>query len=375
MQPRRIATTTPLDAALATVFVIGAAWETVAATDDEVALRVALGVAAPIGLLWRRTHPTSSVLVIAAALATESLATESPDQMFVLLAIVISAYSVAAEATHREALLGLALLSASIAISISVDPSDSVSNIPPTLALFLALPAGLGLAFRRRGRTVAALELRNEALHREAETAVEDERRRIARELHDVVSHAVTLIAVQAEAGRSVVRSDAEAAERALAAIGATSRDALAELHTLVALLRDPADLDPAQPRGLARLPALVSGARSAGLDVSVETTGDPGSLDTDIDQASFRVVQEALTNALRHSQDPRVTIRVEHDATGLLLRVDSTGPAHQSSYGGTGTGLAGLRERVVALGGTFEAGATEPDLYTVDVWLPEVPR
>ncbi|GEP34864.1 hypothetical protein NSZ01_26320 [Nocardioides szechwanensis] len=357
------------DLALAAALLAATVVETALATDDDVLLRILLASLAPLGLFWRRTQPALSVALVSLALASESVVTESPDQVALLLGILVSAFSVAAYAERREALLGLGLLAAAISLSISVDPSDSVSNIPPTLALFLALPAGLGFAFRRRGRDLATLAGSNEALRREAETAVEDERRRIARELHDVVSHAVTLIAVQAEAGQALLDTEPEGARRALAAIGATSRDALAELHAMLSLLREPAGSD--APAGLSRLTALVEGARAAGVGVSLTEEGSPGGLTPAVDQAAFRFVQEGLTNAMRHTLSPRVDIVLRHDTEALHLRVDSTGPTHQSSYGGTGSGLAGLRARVLALGGTFEAGPGATSGYSVVATLP----
>ena len=357
------------DLALAAALLLATVVETALATDDDVLLRVLLASLAPLGLLWRRTQPALSVALVSLGLASESVVTESPDQVALLFGILVSAFSVAAFAERRESLLGLGLLAAAISLSISVDPSDSVSNIPPTLALFLGLPAGLGFAFRRRGRDLAALAGRNEELRREAETAVEDERRRIARELHDVVSHAVTLIAVQAEAGQALLDEDPEGARRTLAAIGATSRDALAELHAMLSLLREPAGPS-GTPAGLSRLAALVEGARAAGAGVSLTEDGTGAALTPAVDQTAFRVVQEGLTNAVRHTLSPRVDIAVRHDTDTLHLRVDSTGPTHQSSYGGTGSGLAGLRERVLALGGTFEAGPGSTG-YSVVASLP----
>lgn len=359
------------DLALAAVLLAATVVETALATDDDVLLRILLASLSPLGLLWRRTQPALSVALVSLGLASESVLTESPDQIALLLGILVSAFSVAAYADRREALLGLGLLAAAISLSISLDPSDSVSNILPTLALFLGLPAGLGFAFGRRGRDLKALAGHNEVLRREAETAVEDERRRIARELHDVVSHAVTLIAVQAEAGQALLDEDPDGARRALAAIGATSRDALAELHAMLSLLREPVDSSPDAPAGLARLAALVEGARAAGVGVSLTEDGPAGALTPAVDQTAFRIVQEGLTNALRHTLSPRVDIALRHDPTALHLRVDSTGSTHQSSYGGTGSGLAGLRERVLALGGTFEAGPRAGSGYSVVATLP----
>jgi signal transduction histidine kinase len=240
-----------------------------------------------------------------------------------------------------------------LTVTIATDPSDSVSNVPFSVVLFVALPFAVGYVVRRRARDVAQLTLRAEELEGEADRAVADERRRLARELHDVVSHAVTLVAVQAEAGQAVIDDDPAAAKRALAAIGQVSREALDELARLLAVL-DEQSGDP--ETGLAGVPALVAGVQATGLQVDLDS-GPVPALDPDVDRCAYRVVQEALTNALRHTAGGRVSIRVRHSADALDVEVRSDGRAHTSSYGGTGRGLAGLRERVLALGGTLDAG------------------
>ena len=359
--------TTPLDLVIAGVLTVAAALET-ANESGTTSLRVVLAALTVLPLAARRTAPALSAGLIAVGLAAESFATESPDQAGVLLAIVISAYSVAAHAERREAILGLGLLGMAISASIAVDPSDDVSNILPTLALFVAIPAGLGFSFRRRGRELVKLELRAEAAEQEAEVALESERRRIARELHDVVSHAVTLIAVQAEAGQALLDSDPAGTRRSLAAISAASRDAVAELHSMLSVMGEPGQS--VITTGLRDLPALVAGVRAAGLRVTVEQSGTDAGRSQDIDHCAYRTVQEGLTNSLRHARNPKVDLTISQDETSLEVRIDSRGAPHQSTYGGSGRGLAGLRERVTALGGTLETAA-EGDTFTLSARLP----
>jgi signal transduction histidine kinase len=365
--------TTPFDALLAVSLAVAAGAETVAHGGDLAMVRTVFAVATALALLPRRRLPVASAGLLSAGMALESLLSESPDEIGVLLAVLVSAFSVGSEAEVRRALLGLGLLAVGLAVTIAVDPSDSASNIAPTLVLFLGLPGGLGMAFRRRDRALVRLALDNEALQRQAQEAVDEERRRMARELHDVVSHAVTLIAVQAEAGQAVLEDDPVAARRALASIGDTSRDALSELHSLVALLREPSSDE--RLEGLDRLPALVEGVRAAGVPVEVVETGERGELAPAVNQVAYRLVQEALTNALRHSRRPDVVVALTGTPDGLGVRVTSHGPRHQSAYGGTGSGLDGLRERVVALGGTFEAGPLSEDRYQLCAELPRTPR
>ena len=365
--------TTPFDAVLAVSLAVGAGAETWAHGGQLVAVRVVLAVATALALLPRRRLPVASAGLVAAGMALESVVSESPDEIGVLLAVLVSAFSVGAEAEVRRALVGLGLLAVSLALVIALDPSDSPSNIAPTIVLFLGLPGALGMAFERRDRALVRLALDNEALQRQAQEAIDEERRRMARELHDVVSHAVTLIAVQAEAGQAVLEQDPAAARRTLASIGDTSRDALAELHSLVALLREPVEDEKLQ--GLDRLPALVEGVRAAGVAVRVVETGERGHLAPAVDQTAFRVVQEALTNALRHSRHPDVVVALSRTPESLEVRVSSRGPRHQSAYGGTGSGLDGLRQRALSLGGTFEAGARADDTYELCAVLPRAPR
>lgn len=359
--------TNPLDLGLAVALAALAAAETAVVSDESVAPRVLLAGATAFALVFRRTTPSISTLLVATGVALESVATESPDQAGVLLAVLISTFSVATYASGREAALGIGVMSMSISVSIAVDPSDSLGNIAPSIALFVLLPAALGAAFRRRGLTVAALELRASAAEEATAAAVEDERRRVARELHDVVSHAVTLIAVQAEAGQAILDTEPEAARRALASISAVSRDAVAELHSLLGLLHAPTESR--HEPGLAQLPSLLAGVRAAGLKVDIRQSGE-SSLPAPADHCAYRLVQEGLTNALRHAREPRVTIDVTQDAGGTTIVVESIGTRHQSTYGGSGLGLPGLRERLAAVGGTLDASISE-DRHRLSARIP----
>ena len=360
---------TAFDLVLTGLVLVATVVQTMLDGGDQTLLRAALAAATVSGLLVRRTAPAVSSAWIAGGLAAESLLTESPDQAGVLIAVILSAFSVAAWAPLRDAVLGLGLLALAVSLSIAVDPSDDLSNVAPTLLLFLAVPAALGFVFNRRGRDLAAATLRAEAVEREAAEAVAQERSRIARELHDVVSHAVTLIAVQAEAGQAVLDTDPEAARRSLDAISTASRDALSELHALVGLLGS--DESSGLARGLDSLPTLVDGVRAAGLRVDVVEEGTRPPLPPVVDLCAYRVVQEGLTNAIRHSRRPEVTVRIAASPVGVQIGVHSSGPAHQSSYGGSGRGLEGLRDRVLSLGGAFESGRRGGDRYCLDVSLP----
>ena len=346
------------DAALVGFLVAIAVVEIVAGDLTEPATRIALAVATITGLLVRRVLPLAAAVGVTAGLALHSLVLESPDQTGVLLAVILGGFAVGAYGSTAERVVGTVVLAIGVAGAVLTDPSDSASNLAPTLLLFVGLPLALGLAFGRTHQDIAALQLETEALADEADAAVDAERRRIARELHDVVAHAVTLIAVQAEAGSAVLDTDPEAARRSLDAIGNVSREALVELHRLLDLLGEG---EPTQPDGgLDRLPALVAGARAAGLTVEVSELGVARPIPSTTDHCAYRILQEGLTNALRHASGSRVQLALEYDDRRLALTVDSLGKRHTSAYGGTGRGLVGIRERVLAMGGTLSAGATE---------------
>ena len=343
-----------IDLALGAAVVALVVWETLGNHEaPHTWLRAALAAVTVSSVAIRRTHPTAAAVVFSLGMTAESVATESPDEGGILLAILLVAYAVGAHLPRREALLSAGLMSMALTVTIATDPSDDVSNIPLSIVLFVVLPFAIGYVVRSRARDVAALTLRTEELQGEADRAVDAERRRIARELHDVVSHAVTLVAVQAEAGQAVIDTDRMAAKRSLAAIGQVSREALDELARLLAVLDEQAaDSD----TGLAGVPSLVAGVQATGLHVDLEH-GPVDALAPDVDRCAYRVVQEALTNALRHTAGGRVHVRVQQRADRLDVEVRSEGRAHTSSYGGTGRGLAGLRERVLALGGSLESG------------------
>ncbi len=188
----------------------------------------------------------------------------------------------------------------------------------------------------------------------------DEERLRIARELHDVLAHSISVINVQAGVGLALLDSDPEQARTALTTIKAKSKEALGEVRQVLDTLRAPGAAPRTPAPGLDRLPELVEQAASAGLTVTVEGEPPPR-LSPGADLAAFRIVQEALTNVVRHSGSREARVHIEHGEGRLRLTVDDDGPATGADAGGTGNGLAGMRERAAALGGTIEAG-TRPD-------------
>ncbi|WP_190081483.1 sensor histidine kinase [Streptomyces longisporoflavus] len=206
---------------------------------------------------------------------------------------------------------------------------------------------------------------------RAAERRADEERLRMARELHDVLAHSISVINVQAGVGLALLDSDPEQARTALTTIKAASKEALGEVRQVLDTLRTPGDAPRAPAPGLDRLPELVQQAASAGLTVDVDTQGSGRKQTPGVDLAAFRIVQEALTNVVRHSGSRHARVLVRYEATALTLRVDDDGPATGADTGGSGNGLAGMRERAAALDGTIEAGPRPDGGFRVTAVLP----
>ncbi|MFK4071730.1 sensor histidine kinase [Streptomyces sp. NPDC029674] len=198
-----------------------------------------------------------------------------------------------------------------------------------------------------------------------------EERLRMARELHDVLAHSISVINVQAGVGLALLDSDPEQARTALTTIKAASKEALGEVRQVLGTLRAPGEAPRAPAPGLDRLPELVEQARSAGLTVEVKTEGVHAKVPPGTDLAAFRIVQEALTNVVRHSGSRHARVLVRHEAASLTLRIDDDGPATAADAGGSGSGLAGMRERAAALDGTIEAGPRPDGGFRVTAVLP----
>ncbi|WP_374119473.1 sensor histidine kinase [Streptomyces sp. RKAG290] len=199
----------------------------------------------------------------------------------------------------------------------------------------------------------------------------DEERLRMARELHDVLAHSISVINVQAGVGLALLDSDPEQARTALTTIKAASKEALGEVRQVLDTLRTPGDAPRTPAPGLDRLPELVEQAASAGLTVTVQTDGAPGAVPPGADLAAFRIVQEALTNVVRHSGSRTAQVVVGHEPGRIRLRIDDEGPATGTDAGGSGNGLAGMRERAAALGGTIEAGNRPDGGFRVRAELP----
>jgi signal transduction histidine kinase len=271
---------------------------------------------------------------------------------------------------------GVAVFGLAAAIAITdPDPGLPLGDLL-FFVLMLGTPWATGVAIRRRRASEGRLERRAVVLERDREQrareAVGEERSRIARELHDVVAHGVSVMTLQAQGGARILDSEPEEARRAFAAIEETGRRSLVEMRRLLGMLRSDDDELPLAPQAsLAQLDALVEQVRAAGLPVEVVREGDPRMLPPGIDLSAFRILQEALTNALKHSGATQARVLVRYGHGELELVVADSGIGAPASDADGGHGLVGMRERVSVFGGELEAGSRPEGGYHVRVRLP----
>jgi signal transduction histidine kinase len=311
---------------------------------------------------FRRLYPVSSALLVLLVLSGVSLAwTDS--RLWEIAAVMLASYSCARHAIRAGAWVELAAATAFGLLVTSLEDNDDawtyIGNFLFLMGLMVVIPWAAGLALRRR----------QELSRYDAERAVEDERARVARELHDIVGHALGMIVVQAEGERAQLAPDAPASTReTLATIAHGARDALDDLRRLLVVMRIENDLGP-QP-GLRDVPRLLEGLSSAGLPVELQVSGHSRQLPAGIDLSAYRVVQESLTNVLRHSRDAhaRVLLSYDHDAIGIEVTDDGHAAPGDGSRG---FGLLGMRERVALFGGSVEAGPRPHGGFAVQVRLP----
>lgn len=241
----------------------------------------------------------------------------------------------------------------------------------PVAAFAVAILAAAELARVRREQWAKERAERAAAERRRAD----EERLRIARELHDVLAHSLSVINVQAGVGLALLDADPDQARTALTTIKAASKEALGEVRQVLDTLRAPGDAPRAPAPGLDRLPELVEQAAAAGLTVRTRVEGRRRRLPPGTELAAFRIVQEALTNVVRHSGSRTAEVVLEYGPDALALRVDDEGPATGGDAGGSGNGLAGMRERAAALGGTIEADTRPDGGFRVRATLPVRPE
>jgi signal transduction histidine kinase len=329
---------------------------------------VALLATAAIGSLalwWRRGRPTEVFAVVAAASLIALLIAPNRDPSNP--ALIFAVYAVSAYSTQRARLVvvvaAIALVLAGVGLLVINDFDSSRRLIPPGVTSLLAWVVGDYMRSRRA--FIADLVARS---RQEREQAAEQERVRIARELHDVVAHNVSVIAIQAGAARVSGNSSREA----LQTIETTARDTLSELNRLVGVLRHGSGPELAPQPGLAQVEALLKPVQDAGIDVTLKVTGERRELPAALDLSAFRIVQEALTNVLKHAEASRAEVTIDYAADAVTVSVaDNGGGAPVPPGASTGHGLIGMRERVDLFGGELTTGSSGLGGFTVRARLP----
>jgi len=289
---------------------------------------------------------------------------------------LLAFYSVGAHCDdRRSALVGTVAVAAIAAADLARPGTFSASGTRPSAWLAFAIAWLVGRDLRRRRQRVAELEDRAERLEGEreeqAQLAVAEERGRIARELHDVIAHGVSVIVVQAQAGPHLV-GDPQRVIGVFRAIESSGRDALVELRRLLGILRSEDEQLAIGPQpGLGSLQSLVEQMRASGLPVQLRIEGEPVHLPAGIDLSAYRIVQEALTNVVKHAGDASAEVVIRYGARALELDVVDDGHGRTPSRNGSGHGLIGMHERVALYGGTLEAGNPDGGGYAVRARLP----
>ncbi|MEU6345333.1 sensor histidine kinase [Streptomyces sp. NPDC046977] len=335
-------------------------------------------LAGPVALLWRRRAP----VVVAAVVSAVTLVYLAAGYAYgpVFLSVVAAYFSAVAAGRRRSVFVVAACLyTAYVLVTLWLyrylpptgDHRASWAQVSGAAAWLLAILAVAELWRLRRESYVRERRERAEEARRRAD----EERLRIARELHDVLAHSISVINVQAGVALALMDERPEQARQALTTIKAASKEALGEVRQVLGTLRAPGEAPRSPAPGLDRLPELLEQAAGAGLGVEVTREGTAVPLPPGVDLAAFRIVQEALTNIIRHSGSRRASLRIVHRAREIELCVDDEGPATataaQSPDADGGNGLLGMRERAAALGGHVVAGPRPGGGFRVLARLP----
>ena len=329
-------------------------------------------------LAWRRRAPWMTFAVVIVGLTVEALPARDSGTFAGFVALCVVLYTVARAEPRLEKLVAasaIALLALLFHYARDPKASNAVESIQATYVVLMACPVvARVMALRAERRAELESELDAQQRHRDevARVAVAAERARIARELHDVIAHSVSVTIVQSMAAQSAIGDDRpDDAKRHLTSIEETARHALADMRRLVSIddMGDAASRE-AQPR-MANLGALIQRVRAGGADVEFETSGVWADVPMGADLALFRITQEALTNALVHSPGAAVTVRTRRDVGSVEVRVTNGPPRRPDEGPGSGRGLLGMRERVQLYAGTLHTGPRPDGGYEVHASLP----
>jgi signal transduction histidine kinase len=319
--------------------------------------------AASVALAWRRRRPVAVVgFALAIVFLPGVLGTETVESVLPLPLTIVAGYTAGREATSaRRALLGAVAVGALAAIGTVASPGENTTaEDAVALLVLLAGSAGAGRVMRvrhaenRRLRELTAQLAAEQDLR--ARAAVAEERARVARELHDIVAHSVSLIAVQAGAAEQLMGRDDERARASLRSVQETASGALGEMRRLLSVLRADGDAPGLAPQpGLAALGELVEQARGGGLPVELHVDGERPEIAPGVDLSAFRIVQEALTNVRRHAGAVPTEVRVRYAPDAVDVEVANADSGTAAGRNGSGHGLTGMRERARIYGGTLD--------------------
>ena len=325
---------------------------------------IALAAAQSVPFLWRRQQPAAVLALAGAALAVKYAA--ALNIWSAGAAVLAAAYGLGAYGGNTVRRAGRALAACALLAVFITLPADHGSHDPAIACALLAIALGMGEVTSAHRDTAAAA----------ARHAQDMERARLARELHDVVAHQLSAIAVQAGAARLAAAGDPQASAAAIAAIERQARGGLTELNQLVRELRPTGDTGPGMspPQRLGDIPSLIKRAGESGLRAELRVDGEPRPLPPAVELAGYRVVQESLTNAIRYAAGAAATVHLAYRDGGIMVEVTDDGPgaaAGAAAIPGGGVGLDGLRERARLLGGQLEAGSAAERGFAVRAFLP----
>lgn len=333
---------------------------------------IAVEIVACATLVWRRRWTLVTCLLAGLLMTfTPYLGAQMDELAAPILLVAVVSYSVARWVNDLRGLLVVAAIIVSVTgdYLFADNRAHNISDVFFVAALFVP-PYVVGRIARRLAEQAEQLE-RQQDLVRQA--AVRDERDRIARELHDVIAHSLSAMVVQTAAAQDLVRSDPDRAEAALAAVASTGRRAIDETGRLLHVIRDTDDeLGLAPTPGLAEVPELVERFRADGLQVELDLQQPVPALPPGVDISAYRIVQEALTNALRYAAEPVTTLSV--DVTPERLSITSSNAPTGRTGAGSGLGLIGIAERVSLLGGTLSHGIGDDGRFRLEACLPVGP-
>jgi signal transduction histidine kinase len=367
-----------LDVLVATPFVVVgqlAAWGVI--TDGGARLHgnhvanAALALALDGMLVLRRRAPVAALAAMLPLGIVQTVYTEASTFFSGFVPVLLVIYAVASRRSRRWSIASTAYALAGLTAIVAIAPDLQLTNELPFSGPIVLLAWALGRYLRARDQRTNTAEARAATLQESSARVLDEERARIARELHDVIAHSVSVMVVQAGAARTLLTEDADSARDALLAVEHSGRQALEEMRRLLGMLRqDQRDAELLPQPGLGSVRALVERVRSTGLDVRLTVDGKPSPLPPGVDLSAYRILQEALTNTVKHARASAAHVRLAYGPDRIDVEVEDDGAAGAPANG-AGHGLIGMRERVDLYGGAFEAGPNDAGGFRVRASLP----